>query len=86
MQPQGYYNDVQVPYIREQLARERQETERYNPVFLNIVKKIVKALSTVYLADATRVVEGGKPSDADIFAEIEISAGLFPYKSVESPA
>ena len=27
----AYYNDVQVPYILEQLAREHAEPERYHP-------------------------------------------------------
>ena len=72
-----YYNDVQVPYIQAQLAREHPgELERYNPVFINVVKKCVKALSTVYLADAVRVVESGKPSDTDIYAKIEDTAQL----------
>jgi len=70
-----YFNDVQLPYIKEQLVRERTEPERYNPVFLNIVKKIVKRIATVYLLDAERVVDG-KPEDTAIYAEIETTAQL----------
>jgi hypothetical protein len=71
-----YFNDVQVPYIQEQLARERAAPERYNPVFLNIVKKIIRALSVVYLADAVRVILNGTEQDTAIFAEIEETAQL----------
>jgi hypothetical protein len=71
-----YFHDAQIVYIREQLVREHANPERYNPVFVNIVKKIIKALATVYLADAVRVVDSGKQSDTDIFAGIETTAQL----------
>lgn len=71
----AYYNDVQVPYILEQLAREHAEPERYHPAFINVVKKIMKSLATVYLQDAVRVVEGG-PEDKAIYAEVETTAQL----------
>lgn len=71
----SYYNDIQVPYIQEQLAREHPEPERYHPAFINVVKKITKALSMVYLQDAVRDVDGG-PQDKAIYAEIETTAQL----------
>jgi len=72
-----FYHAVQVPYIQEQLSRERPgETERYNPVFINAVRKVVNALATVYLSDAVRVVLDGKPSDTEIYAEIESSTQM----------
>ena len=71
-----YFCDAQLGYIKAQLARERQEPERYNPIFFNIVKKIIKNVSQVYLQDAVRVVDGGGQSDTDIYAEIENTAQL----------
>ena len=73
-----YFHDVQVSHLQAQLASERAE-QRHNhiqPVFLNIVKKIIKALATVYLADAVRVVMDGTDQDTAILAEIETTAAL----------
>ncbi len=72
----AFFNDMQTPYILEQLAREHAEPERYHAVFVNVVKKIVKALATVYLQDATREVGSGTEQDKQIYAEIETTAQL----------
>ena len=57
------------------LAQKHVRPEEFDVVYLNIVKKIIKALATVYLADATRTVEGS-PQDKAIYAEVEITAAL----------
>ena len=71
-----YFHATQTPYIQEQIARERQEPERYHPVFFNVVGKIVRGLSQVYLADATRDILNGTDQDKAIYAAIETTAQL----------
>lgn len=71
----AYFHDEQVPFIQEMLSRKHNEPERFDPVFLNIVKKVIKALAMVYLQDAVRAVDGSD-QDKAIYAEIETTAAL----------
>lgn len=70
-----YYNNMQTEHILEHIARKYAKPEKLTPVYLNIVRKIVRALAYVYMQDATRTITGSK-SDQDIFAEAEHIAAL----------
>lgn len=74
-----YYNDCQSQYIVDQIQRTytgKQAQENIIPVSVNAVKKIVRALSMVYLEDATRTLDNASTSDTAILARIEDEAGL----------
>lgn len=70
-----YYNDEQTAHILEMIAATYKSSRNIDPVLVNIVKKVVKNLATVYLQDAARQVDGSK-RDADIYSSIEDSAAL----------
>lgn len=69
------YNNDQVSHILAQIQKFYKTPEKISPVGINIVRKIVRALSTVYLQDATRIVTGSVQDQA-IFSAVEDSAAL----------
>ena len=71
----AFFNDEQSSFILAQINAFYKQPERVLPVSVNIVRKIIKALSTVYLNDAVRTVTGTK-QDQDILAAIDDTASL----------
>lgn len=69
------YNDSHLDHVLRSISKQYKDPEKLLPVSINIVKKIVRALSVVYLRDAVRSVEGSK-QDQDIYSEIEDAASL----------
>ena len=70
-----YYSDAQVEYILQEIHASYKNPEKLIPVSVNVVKKIIKALSMVYLQDAVRTVQGTE-KDGEIFVTIEDEASL----------
>lgn len=71
----AYYNDCQFDYIVADI-RARYPEKTIFPVGINIIKKIVRSLSMVYLRDAVRSLSKGTKQDAAILSEIETSAAM----------
>jgi hypothetical protein len=70
-----YYHDSQEAYLLEQLQRRFTFPEKLQPVFLNVVKKIVNRLAQVYQEDAKRTLDG-TDRDKELFAAIATGCGL----------
>ena len=70
-----YYNDSQASHILLQIQKFYKHPEKIDPVSVNIVRKIIKAVSVVYLQDAVRTVTGTE-QDRAIYGEIEDSTAL----------
>ena len=70
-----FFNDAQAEHILSDIQSRYKWPEKLIPVSVNVVKKIVRALSMVYLQDATRDVDGTEQDQA-IFSTIEDEAGL----------
>ena len=70
-----YYNDAQLEYIIQEIHAGYKNPEKLLPVSVNVVKKIIKSLSMVYLQDAVRSVQGTE-KDSKIFITIEDEASL----------
>ena len=71
-----YFNNLQQDYILDALRQNHPQTfANIAPVNLNVVSRIIRALSMVYLQDATRKVEG-TDRDAEIYANFEDTAAL----------
>lgn len=69
------YNGALTDHLLAQIQRVYKNPEQISPVSINIIKKIVNRLGCVYLADATRTIDGGEQDQA-IYGSIEDSAGL----------
>ena len=70
-----FYHDVQVDYIKAQLALAFSNPEKLTPYFVNIVKKVINNLAMVYGQPAVREIEGAA-QDKAIFKEIVESSAL----------
>jgi hypothetical protein len=70
-----FYNDEQADHLLTQIAGNYKSPERIAPVSVNLVRKIVRALSTVYLQDAVRTLDGSQ-QEQEIYSLIEDSASL----------
>ncbi len=70
-----YFNDEQASHILAQIASAYKAPEKINPVSINIVRKVIRALAVVYLQDAVRRVAGTE-QDKKIYSTIEDSASL----------
>ena len=71
----SFYHDEQESYIIEQLEKHHADPDAFTPVFFNVCKKIINQLSMVYMADATREVDG-TDQDKAIFNKIVDSSNL----------
>ena len=70
-----FYNDSQLPYLYDRLAKNFSDPDRFSLASINIVKKIIDGLSTVYIQDAKRVIQGNQ-QDQSLFEEIEYQSSL----------
>ena len=70
-----YYNDEQASHILAMIAANYKNLEGRDPVSINVVKKVIKNLATVYLSDATRTVEGTE-RDRLTYSALEDCAAL----------
>lgn len=57
----SYYYDEQFEYLQVQLVEVFSEPDQLRPLFINIVRKVIYKISTVYLQDAFGEV--GNPGD-----------------------
>lgn len=69
------YQNSLTDAVLEQIRRVYKNPERVTPVALNVIRKVVNRLASVYLQDATRELDGTE-QDRAIYAEIEDSAAL----------
>lgn len=69
------YSNALVDHVLEQIRRTYKTPENIAPVSVNILRKIVNRLASVYLQDATRTIDGTE-QDKNIYATIEDSAAL----------
>ncbi len=70
-----FYHDDQLPHLWAKLNDEFQNPERFQQVFVNLVKKVVNNLAQVYQQPPVRKVEGTK-RDAEIFSRITEQSNL----------
>lgn len=64
-----YYMDGQLAYVQQAIADRYDAPEEFQPVFFNIVKKIIKNLALVYIEPPKREVEGFE-QDKALFDEL----------------
>jgi hypothetical protein len=65
-----FYHDQQLAYLYDRLSQNFTDPDRFSLASINITKKIIDGLSTVYISDAKRIIEGTK-KDQDLFSQIE---------------
>lgn len=70
-----FYTDMQTDHLAEDIRKNYRNPDKLFPVWVNVVKKVVRNLAMVYLKDAVRTVDGTQEDQA-IFSEIETSVGL----------
>lgn len=70
-----FYNDSQLPYLYDRLARNFSDPDRFSLASINIVRKIIDGLSTVYVKAAKRIVQGNQ-QDQELFKQVEYDASL----------
>lgn len=70
-----FYHDQQLPYLYDRLAKNFSDPDRFSLASINIVKKIIDGLSTVYISDAKRIVQGNK-QDQELFDRVAYDASL----------
>ncbi|WP_027368950.1 hypothetical protein [Desulfocurvibacter africanus] len=71
-----FYNDKHREHLLGLLAQRFQEPERFQPVFVNVLKKVINNLALVYLEPPKREVLNGSEQDKAIFSEMAESCGL----------
>lgn len=70
-----FFHDEQLDHIQAALSEHFSHPEKLNPLFVNIVKKIVRQLAMVYIRPAVRELDGND-ADQEIFNEIAKTAQL----------
>ncbi len=70
-----YYYDEQLPYLYDRLTENFTEPDKFSLASINIVKKIIDGLATVYIEDARRTVQGTE-KDQEKFNKIAYHADL----------
>lgn len=64
-----YYQDGQLPYLEAIIRGRYEEPEEFQPVFVNVLKKIIKNLALVYIEPPKREIEGTE-QDKELFEQI----------------
>lgn len=70
-----FYHDQQLAYLYGRLIKNFSDPDRFSLASINIVKKIIDGLATVYISDCRRTVQGN-PQDQALFKQIESDASL----------
>ena len=65
-----YYRDAQLEYLQAQLAQKFKSPEKLQPLFINVVRKIVDMKSTTYLEPPKRDLLNATEQDMTTFNEI----------------
>lgn len=65
----AYFQDGQLDYLRAELNRRFAHPEKLLPAFVNVVRKVVSLLASVYAEPPVRTIEGTE-QDRELFAEI----------------
>jgi hypothetical protein len=71
-----YYRDAQLEYLQAQLAQKFKSPEKLQPLFINVVRKIVDMKSTTYLEPPKRDLLNATEQDMTTFNEIAAACSL----------